>query len=157
MSTDGDGVSREEYQQIRDGLAQLHEAVEQLREASTPQERAEARADVQEARSDLDETARRAGVSRTVLDEAIAAAQTAKRKEELTPIFRELWQEQREADEAAAAAALAAADDKPETKPRERKPRAAASTNGADPDEPVIDTEPAQAHWSERPVSGLLK
>jgi SMC interacting uncharacterized protein involved in chromosome segregation len=125
---DGDRpITAAEAADLRHALEEIQQAQDELREASTARERAEAQENVSDAREDLDALASRLGISRSALNESIAAAKKAEQKEELRPIIAELLEE---------------------TKAQEPEPAAVKA-------EP--DNEPAQEHWSQRGVTELIR
>lgn len=153
------GLSAADAAALRRDLDELREAYDELREATTAAERERAKASVSEEREDLDETARKLGISRASLDQSIAAAKRAERKQEIGPIVRELLDEiadeheKAEAEEAEREAeAIAAGKPKGTPKP---KPKPAAAADGSS--EPPDDSVPIVEHWTEKRISEVLR
>lgn len=137
-----EGVSRTEFNELKDAVTGLADALKQQREAETSREKQAAKTEVAEARADLDQLAKEIGVSPAKLREAADNAKRQEEKERLRPLLIELLDEE--------------IADKPDDEPVDDDP----DQDEGDPDpepEPEPDTAPAQEHWSERTIGGLLK
>lgn len=136
----------EDYGALKRELADLRAAYEELRNARTPAEKEEAREDVAEAKQDLDALAKTLGISRDTLARATADAKKAERKEELRPILQELLDEMAEDEEP---------EEEEAPEPEPEKPAKVKAEPKLPKPEP--DSDPSHPHWSERPISELIR
>lgn len=168
-----EGVTRQEFDELRREFRDLIEAQKDLAKARTEEERKEARADVREAKADLDALAKELGISRSALDKATAEARRSEEKERLRPILLELLDEEL-ADDGGEGGAKdnPVADEKPGKRERgSGKPGGKATdddeatkadqeagedkTDGGHgaPD----DSAPRAEHWSERSILDYIR
>lgn len=134
-----EGVSRQEFSELADGVKELREALGELKQARTEPERREARGEVREAKADLAATARELGLDPKRLEAAAAEARSKDEKERLRPLLIELLDEELAPgpDDVADELKDAAGDVLPE------------------PAKP--DSAPKHDHWSEAPLSSMFK
>lgn len=137
-----EGVSRTEFNELKDAVTSLADALKQQREAETSREKQAAKEDVAEARADLDQLAKELGVSPAKLREAADNAKREEEKERLRPLLIELLDEEIK-DEP---------DDEKPDEEGEEKP-----APDPEPEKPPEDTAPEQEHWSERAIGGIFK
>lgn len=142
---------------LADGLDALRQRFEDLDDADTPAQRREAQGDLDDAEEDLEAMAKRLGIPRKTLNESIAAARRAERKEELRPVLAELLEELKAAGDPKPPAGGDDDDDDdadgddtdddadpPKAKPKPRR-------------QPEVDSQPPAEHWMERGIGSLLR
>lgn len=140
-----EGVSRTEFNELKDAVTGLADALKQQREAETSREKQAAKEEVAEARADLDQLAKELGVSPAKLREAADNAKREEEKERLRPLLIELLDE--EINDTPDDDEKTDDEPKPDEKP-EPEPEPAPAPE---------DTAPEQEHWSERAIGGIFK
>lgn len=134
------GVTAEEFAELKTAVGGLTSALEELRQARTEPEKTEARDGVREAKADLKTLASELGIDPKRLEQAAENARREQRKEELRPLLVELLDEELAEEVEETIEELTGEGEqkpKPEPKPKE-------------------DSGPSAEHWSEGPIGGLL-
>ena len=139
-----EGVSRTEFNELKEAVTGLADALKQQREAETSREKQAAREEVAEARADLDQLAKELGVSPAKLREAADNAKREEEKERLRPLLIELLDEE--------------INDTPDDETPDDEPKPDEKPDEEEEEAPAPeDTAPEQKHWSEQSIGGLFK